>query len=145
MRVNLHVEDSIIDEHADFFIKDMTPELERITQQLMNRDQIIWGYHDYQIVPVHPKDLVLVQTDSGKVSATLLNGEVLLIKLRIYQVSELLPENFLQTSKSEIVNINMIDHLEISLNGLINIVLKNKMVSPVARRRMHDLKRRLGL
>ena len=39
--------------------------------------------------------------------------------LRLYQVLEILPTNFIQISQSEIININSISHLKLTPNGLV--------------------------
>ncbi|WP_099808934.1 LytTR family DNA-binding domain-containing protein [Streptococcus suis] len=65
--------------------------------------------------------------------------------LRLYQVKEDLPSNFLQISQSEIIHIKQLDHLKLTANGLIKLVMKNGSVTYSSRRYLKVIKERLGL
>lgn len=65
--------------------------------------------------------------------------------LRLYQASELLPRDFLQISQSEIINLRYLDHLSLTGNGLVKIVLKNGAVTYSSRRYLKQIKEAIGL
>ncbi|HEL2684280.1 TPA: LytTR family transcriptional regulator [Streptococcus suis] len=65
--------------------------------------------------------------------------------LRLYQVKEDLPVNFLQISQSEIIHIKQLDHLKLTANGLVKLVMKNGSVTYSSRRYLKIIKERLGL
>lgn len=65
--------------------------------------------------------------------------------LRLYQVKEDLPTNFLQISQSEIIHIKQLDHLKLTANGLVKLVMKNGSVTYSSRRYLKVIKERLGL
>ncbi|WP_105096564.1 LytTR family DNA-binding domain-containing protein [Streptococcus suis] len=65
--------------------------------------------------------------------------------LRLYQVKEDLPANFLQISQSEIIHIKQLDHLKLTSNGLVKLVMKNGSVTYSSRRYLKSIKERLGL
>ncbi|MEK0399852.1 LytTR family DNA-binding domain-containing protein [Streptococcus suis] len=65
--------------------------------------------------------------------------------LRLYQVKEDLPANFLQISQSEIIHIKQLDHLKLTANGLVKLVMKNGSVTYSSRRYLKIIKERLGL
>lgn len=65
--------------------------------------------------------------------------------LRLYQVKEDLPSNFLQISQSEIIHIKQLDHLKLTANGLVKLVMKNGSVTYSSRRYLKIIKERLGL
>ena len=67
------------------------------------------------------------------------------IDLRLYQVLELLPSNFIQISQSEIVNIDSISHLKLTPNGLVEIFLKNESFTYSSRRYLKTIKEKLEL
>ena len=54
--------------------------------------------------------------------------------MRLYQVLEILPTNFIQISQSEIINIDYISHLKLTPNGLVEIFLKNESFTYSSRR-----------
>lgn len=65
--------------------------------------------------------------------------------LRLYQVKEMLPEYFLQISQSEIINLHQLDHLQLTTNGLVKLILKNKDVTYSSRRYLKTIKEVLHL
>ncbi|MDG4507635.1 LytTR family DNA-binding domain-containing protein [Streptococcus suis] len=65
--------------------------------------------------------------------------------LRLYQVKEDLPANFLQISQSEIIHIKQLDYLKLTANGLVKLVMKNGSVTYSSRRYLKVIKERLGL
>lgn len=63
--------------------------------------------------------------------------------LRLYQVKERLPSHFLQISQSEIINIHHLDHLQVTANGSVKMVFKNKDVTYSSRRYLNRIKEAL--
>lgn len=45
MKINLHVDASISEEHAEIWVKQMKPNLESMLQYL-NNNQVLWCYYD---------------------------------------------------------------------------------------------------
>ncbi|MBF0818148.1 LytTR family DNA-binding domain-containing protein [Streptococcus acidominimus] len=65
--------------------------------------------------------------------------------LRLYQVKEMLPEYFLQIPQSEIINLKQLDHLQLTPNGLVKLVLDNNDVTYSSRRYLKTIKEALHL
>ena len=65
--------------------------------------------------------------------------------LRLYQIKELLPANFLQISQSEIINLNHLDHLQLTSNGLVKLIMKNEDFTYSSRRYLKIIKETLRL
>ncbi|MGT2912037.1 LytTR family DNA-binding domain-containing protein [Streptococcus cameli] len=64
---------------------------------------------------------------------------------RLYQLKELVPSYFLQISQSEIINLNQLDHLQITPNGLVKLIFKNQDVTYSSRRYLKAIKEALNL
>ncbi|MGT2667097.1 LytTR family DNA-binding domain-containing protein [Streptococcus rifensis] len=64
---------------------------------------------------------------------------------RLYQVKEILPADFLQISQSEIINLKQLDHLQMTPNGLVKLILKNGDVTYSSRRYLRSIKEALTL
>jgi len=63
----------------------------------------------------------------------------------IYQVKNGLSSDFIEVSRSAIINYRFIDHLKIVSNGNIDAVMKNGLRVQISRRKIKNLKERLGL
>lgn len=64
---------------------------------------------------------------------------------RLYQFKGTLPVHFLQISQSEIINLNQLDHLQLTPNGLVKLILKNGEVTYSSRRYLSSIKEALAL
>ncbi|WP_125981546.1 LytTR family DNA-binding domain-containing protein [Loigolactobacillus iwatensis] len=144
MKTNFFVSPDTRDEHTDFFLKKLTPEIQQIASQLVGTGDQLWGYREDDIVPLKFNQIELIYAQNNRVFVEIAS-ETLLLKQRLYQLELILPSDFIRVSKSEIVNYHHIDHLELSNNGLINILLTNQSRALVSRRYMTALKRRIGL
>ncbi len=72
-------------------------------------------------------------------------GKEFRLKFRLYQIEELLPSFFVRISGSEIVNINLIDHLDLSFSGTIKVIFKSKTSTYVSRRFLTKVKDALSI
>lgn len=91
-----------------------------------------------------PKDISRIYTDGKKVCLET-TDKVYTSKLRLYQLEQELPENFVRISHSEIVNIDYIKRLNLNLKGTIEITLTTGQTSFVSRRSLKNVKKALGI
>lgn len=144
MKTNLYVDTKITDEHVDFFLQQLTPEIQHIVDQMGGLDSFLWGYDERKIIPVKFDEIYRIYASNDHVVAEI-DGLTVKLKQKLYQVALVLPKDFIRVSRSEIINYHRIDHLEVSGNGLINIILNNHSRALVPRRYMSILKERIGL
>ncbi|WP_232196334.1 LytTR family DNA-binding domain-containing protein [Mammaliicoccus sciuri] len=64
---------------------------------------------------------------------------------RLYKIKQHLNKNFLQVSKSEIINILFIDYLKQNKNGIIEIIFINKDSTYSSRRFLNSIKEALEI
>lgn len=144
MKVKFNIDENYQEEKAEFWLKKMTEKFSQLGKELSANQDMIWCYSENDIVPVNFKDIFLVQVEDEKTIIYTLDHHYQ-YKGRLYQVEQILPHEFLTASRSAMINYRKIDHLEIGNNGNIDAILKNKMRVQIARRRIKDLKERLGL
>lgn len=65
--------------------------------------------------------------------------------LKLCQGKEILPERFLQISQSEIIHLTYLDHVQLTAQGLVKLVLTNGDVTYSSRRYLSSIKEALGL
>lgn len=147
MKVKLDISPDILENLVTIEAKTMSEKIAQLVTYVQNLDkqisrlmvkkgdQVYLLDHD-EIVRLYLEDKVLqVETE----------GATFTSNLRLYQVKELLPVNFLQISQSEIIQIKQLDHLKLTANGLVKLVMKNGSVTYSSRRYLKVIKERLGL
>ncbi|HEM6111499.1 TPA: LytTR family transcriptional regulator [Streptococcus suis] len=147
MKVKLAISPEIVEDLVTIEAQAMSEQVSHLVSYIQNLDkqrssltvkkgeQVYLLEHD-EIVRLYLEDKVL-QVETV--------GDSFTSNLRLYQVKEELPANFLQISQSEIIHIKQLDHLKLTANGLVKLVMKNGSVTYSSRRYLKVIKERLGL
>lgn len=144
LKINCHVDNSVDEERAEIWVRKMTPKLADLLEYLNNNEQVLWCNHDKELVPVHYRDIFSIQTANHVLEVTTANNQYIYRK-PISILKDQLTDDFIAASRSAIFNFKHIDHLELMDNGAIDVILKNHQRIPISRRKMKNLKARLGL
>ncbi|HEM3614608.1 TPA: response regulator transcription factor [Streptococcus suis] len=147
MKVKLAISPEILEDLVTIEVQAMSEQITNLVAYVQSLDkqtsrltvkkgeQVYLLEHD-EIVRLYLEDKVL-QVETV--------GDSFTSNLRLYQVKEELPANFLQISQSEIIHIKQLDHLKLTANGLVKLVMKNGSVTYSSRRYLKSIKERLGL
>ncbi|WP_449458618.1 LytTR family DNA-binding domain-containing protein [Streptococcus suis] len=147
MKVKLAISSEILEDLVTIEAQAMSEQITNLVTYIQNLDkqrssltvkkgeQVYLVEHD-EIFRIYLEDRVL-QVETVETTYT--------SNLRLYQVKEDLPANFLQISQSEIIHIKQLDHLKLTANGLVKLVMKNGSVTYSSRRYLKVIKERLGL
>ncbi|MBS0730437.1 LytTR family transcriptional regulator [Streptococcus suis] len=147
MKVKLAISSEILEDLVTIEAQAMSEQITNLVTYIQNLDkqrssltvkkgeQVYLVEHD-EIVRLYLEDRVL-QVETVETTYT--------SNLRLYQVKEDLPANFLQISQSEIIHIKQLDHLKLTANGLVKLVMKNGSVTYSSRSYLKVIKERLGL
>ncbi|HEL2738194.1 TPA: LytTR family transcriptional regulator [Streptococcus suis] len=147
MKVKLAISPEIVEDLVTIEAQAMSDQIANLVTYVQNLDkqpfrltvkkgeQVYLVEHD-EIVRLYLEDRLL-QVETVETTYT--------SNLRLYQVKEDLPANFLQISQSEIIHIKQLDHLKLTANGLVKLVMKNGSVTYSSRRYLKVIKERLGL
>ncbi len=94
---------------------------------------------------IKPEDISLVRTEGREIVCyDKLQNKYVLDK-PLYELENILDIHFVRISKSTIVNINQINHVKASLNGTMELVMKNGITDYISRSFRKVFKERLGL
>lgn len=144
MEIKLNLDPNLPQEKAEFWLKKMTKKIKKITQELASEQDSVWGYQDGDAYAIGFSEIFAVQVENEK-TMICTQYDSYLFKGRLYKIQEILPSEFVATSRSSIVNYRYIDHLEIISNGNIDAILSNGLRIQVSRRKIKNLKERIGL
>ncbi|WP_105243032.1 LytTR family DNA-binding domain-containing protein [Streptococcus suis] len=147
MKVKLAISPEILEELVTIEAQAMSEQITQLVAYVQNLDKqtsrltVKKGEQVYlleydEIVRLYLEDKILqVETEEDTFTSN----------LRLYQVKDMLPVHFLQISQSEIIHIKQLDHLKLTANGLVKLVMKNGSVTYSSRRYLKFIKERLGL
>ena len=126
--------------------EDITEEVTSLTDYLDgNKTESITGYIGNEAYPVKTESTRRIYAENGKVLAEG-NDVTYTLRSRLYEIEDKLSRQlFIRISNSEIINRNMIRKFDLSLTGIITIVMDDGSRSKVARRAIPGIRKKLGI
>ena len=118
---------------------------------MMNTDgkqEIINGWDGDYCIPLTPSKIFRIFSQDKKVFVQT-ESEILLLKFRLYEVEALVERcgltDFVRISNTDIVNFENVSKMDMSITGVIKVILKNNSTAFVSRRYMNKIRRQLCL
>ena len=120
-------------------------ELISLIESICTKDDTnIIGYFQNQIKELNPLQIESFYTEDEKVYANYL-GAKYQVKKRLYEIKNILNDNFIYINQGCIINISFIDHFEITLGAALKVILKSGDNHYVSRRMIKQVKERIGI
>ena len=119
--------------------------LEKSIEDLVNgADNYFTVQNERGIKRITEKEAYCFYIEDKKVYV-LTEKEKLLLKMRLYSIEEKLSEDFIKINQSTVINIKKIQRFDVSVTGTLKVIMKNGYTDYVSRRRIKNVKERLGL
>lgn len=119
----------------------LTDEIKRIVE---NDARELVGYIEREAYKLSVSEIHCFIAQDNNIYAITDKGR-LRIKLRLYQLEEILGEDFMKINQSCIVNVRQIRKFDFSFSGMLKVVLRNGYTDYVSRRNIKNVKERLGV
>lgn len=102
------------------------------------------GFVDKEAVRLDVAEVCCFIVEKNKIYAVC-DKERYAVRCRLYQLEEILPENFIKINQSCIANMKKIKKFDASFTGTLTVTFKNGYTDFVSRRNVKNVKERLGL
>ncbi len=123
----------------------MTDEIQRIIDAFCTSDTPITALQNEEdLVILQPKEIYMVRVENGD---TVIYGErrKYRSRKRLYELGQQLGKQFMQISKSTLINLSYMDSIEQGFSGTLLLKLKNGSKDYVSRTYLPEFKKYLGL
>lgn len=130
--------------YAVIYTDHMTEGIQQVLEVLQVNDMPITAWHKDRMVILQPKEIYMVRIENGE---TILYGktEQYCSRKRLYELSAQLGKQFMQISKSALVNLSYLDSVESGFSGTLLLKLRNGCKEYVSRKYLPEFKTYLGL
>ena len=144
MKVSVEITPGVKEPYAVIYTAQVTEEIQRTIDLLGTGDTPVTAYHEEKLIILQPEDIFMVRVEDGD---TILYGakQKFRSRKRLYELSIQLGKQFMQISKSTLVNLSYLDSVEPGLGGTMLLKLKNGCKDYVSRKYLPDFKHYLGL
>ncbi len=146
MEVEIRLDPALKEPRAVLCAPAMTPEIQAAAAMLAGEAARIPGFRGTEVTPLEPADILRFYGEDREVLAQTAAGTYG-VRLRLYELEERLSRRqFVRISHSEIVNLQKVTALDLSLTGTIRMTLgSGAAVSYVSRRYVKKIREVLGV
>ena len=124
-------------------VHQRSPLIEQIESLILNHTDRIPGYLEDEIKMLDVSDIECVTVLDGKTYAIDSQNREYRLKLRLYELEELLPSSFIRINKSTLANENALDRFTVTIAGSVDAIFKCGYMEYVSRRCFAQIRRRL--
>ena len=132
------------EEEVIVYAKEKNSLVKSIEDLVNGADNYFIVQNESGIKRITEKEAYCFYIEDKKVYA-LTEKEKLLLKMRLYSIEEKLSEDFIKINQSTVINIKKIKRFDVSVTGTLKVIMKNGYTDYVSRRRIKNVKERLGL
>lgn len=144
LKVSIEVSAQYEKAYAVIYTNAVTDEIQHVINVLNEKEAPVTAQSGDKIVILQPKDIYMVRIEKGD---TVIYGESdrYYSRKRLYELADQLGGQFMQISKSTLVNLTYLDNIEAGFSGSLLLKLKNGCRDYVSRKYLPDFKKYLGL
>ena len=143
LKVELKLSAEIKEPYAVIYADKLTEDLQSAISYLQNQEQIITASEEENIVIIKPREIDMI-VSTGR-SVILYCGKKEYISRKcLYEFEEMLGNRFMRISKTTLINLEQLGHVEPSFNGMM-VVLKSGQKDYISRKYLPIFKKYLGL
>lgn len=139
MRVNFEKKSDLADDLMIIQAKAKTDEIESIIKEIEHTKTVLQCSYKEKTVLIPCHQFIRFFSSNKKIYGLTKDVEYI-VKYRLYELEQLLQNNFLRISNNEIVNVHFIRNLELTNNGIILIYFKNGEQTSSSRRYLKNIK-----
>ncbi len=148
MRVECNISVDCKEPYAVIHIKEMTQPIAEIISMLEREDNgslALIAVKERKTYFLEPQNIELVRTEGREIVCYDKCKNRYSLNRPLYELEHILGTEFVRISKSAIINIRQIHHVEAGFNGTMELVMKNGITDYISRSFRKSFKERLGL
>ena len=145
MKVNIDISAEYGEPFAVIHTDKVTEEIQRMIDIFSNSETPVTALQNEEdIVVLQPKDIYMVRVENGD---TVIYGakQKYRSRKRLYELALQLGKQFMQISKTTLINLSYMDSIEPGFSGTLLLKLKNGDKDYVSRKYLPEFKKYLGL
>ena len=145
MRVSVELSPEYKESYAVVYTDKVTDEIQHMIDLFSSSESPITALQNEQdIIILQPNEIYMVRVENGD---TIIYGEKQNYhsRKRLYELGQQLGKQFMQISKSTLINLSYMDSIEAGFSGTLLLKMKNGCKDYVSRKYLPEFKKYLGL
>ena len=145
MKVSIDISPEYKEPFAVIHTDKVTGDIQRMIDIFSSSETPVTALmNEEDIIVLQPREIYMVRVEDGD---TIIYGQKLRFrsKKRLYELSSQLGKQFMQISKTTLINLSYMDSIEPGFSGTLLLKLKNGCKDYVSRKYLPEFKKYLGL
>ena len=145
MKVRVDISPEYKEPFAVIHTDAVTDEIQRMIDVFSTSETPITALRNEEdLIVLQPSDIYMVRVENGD---TIIYGEKNMYRSRkrLYELAAQLGKSFMQISKTTLINLSYMDHIEPGFSGTLLLIMKNGSKDYVSRTYLREFKKYLGL
>lgn len=145
MKINVDISSEYKEPYAVIYTNEVTEDIQRIIDTLGSKEiPVIALQSNGDMVILQQSEIYMVRVENGE-TMIYTEKKIYRSRKRLYEVGQQLGTQFMQISKSTLVNLYYMDSIEPGFSGTLLLKLKNGCKDYVSRTYLPEFKKYLGL
>ena len=145
MKIHVTIEKQYEEIEVHLYADAISEEVERLLKRLKTPEVTkVDGYKDQEIHMLKLDDIYSVYAEGAKIFLQT-EEEEFESKRKLYEIEEMLAEQFVRVNKSTLVNMDKIASIQLGRLGTPTLILDNEATITVSRNYLKTLKQKLGI
>ena len=145
MKVRVDISSEYKEPFAVIHTDAVTDEIQRIIDVFSTSETPITAFRNEEdLIVLQPSDIYMIRVENGD---TLIYGvkDTYRSRKRLYELASQLGQSFMQISRTTLINLSYMDHIELGFSGTLLLIMKNGCKDYVSRTYLREFKKYLGL
>jgi hypothetical protein len=145
MKVSVDISAEYKEPYAVIYTDKVTDEIQRMIDIFSTSETPITALQNEEdLIVLQPKEIFMVRVEDGD---TIIYGEKnkYRSRKRLYEIGQQLGKQFMQISKTTLINLSYMDSIEPGFSGTLLLKMKNGCKDYVSRKYLPEFKKYLGL
>ena len=143
MKIEMILSFDVKEPYVVIHTNEITDEIKILCDYIQSLERVIAVYDEENIIILEPEEVYMI-VSKGRSVDVFCRDKQYISKKCLYEFEDMLRKDFMRISKTTIVNLKQIDHVEPSFSGML-IVLKNGKKDYISRKYLPEFKKYLGL
>lgn len=146
LKIEIKIDAQIEEPYITICVPKLTPTIQAAISLLQQEnEQILTGTANNKVHLIEPPSIIVIRTEGKELVLYNDDGNRLIMNKPLYELDQLLGEDFIRISKSAIINLRKIKNIESSFNGTMEIELMLGIKEVISRNFKKKFKTRLGV
>lgn len=144
MKVEIKIEKNLKEPYAVIYTKEITSQINQIVLYMQAKNKVFPVSDGEKTRILKPEDIYLIKSEDNKLTIYDQKNQYTSNK-RLYEVPQLLGNQFMRISKNTYININYLESVEVAFSGMLKMKLKNGLTDYISRMYVKELKNYLRI